>query len=157
MPWSFRLPGWARMLVGLVSGAIVGFVGSCAYRMGVPQNIPYGLVLALLLVGISAWSARARSGSVGLGLHLVSSGMVTWLLTETATTSRAMIIFGYTSDAYSFVMQKSGIIWLLGMVAVQVVLVMLPDRMFVVPPRSSDDDRRGDESHTVRGVGGSAR
>ncbi|PJM75208.1 alcohol dehydrogenase [Bifidobacterium simiarum] len=127
---------WARILIALISGGVVGFVGSCAYRMGVPQNIPYGLVLSLLLVGISAWSARARSGSIGLGFHLVASGAVTWLLTETATTSRAMIIFGYKSDAYSFIMQKAGVIWLLGMVAVQVVLVMLPDRLFVVPPRA---------------------
>ena len=124
-----------RLLVTMVSAVIVGFVGTVAHRMGVPYNLPYGLVLSLMLIGISAWSARARSGSIGLGFHLIASGAVVWMITQAATTTRALVIFGYTTDAYSFWMQKAGIILLLGMVAVQVILVMLSERLFRVPPR----------------------
>ena len=40
MPWSYRLPIWGRFLVDLVSGIIVGVVGTMAHRMGASMNIP---------------------------------------------------------------------------------------------------------------------
>ena len=48
MPWSYRLPIWGRFLVDLVSGIIVGVVGTMAHRMGASMNIPYGLAIAYL-------------------------------------------------------------------------------------------------------------
>ena len=62
MPWSYRLPIWGRFLVDLVSGIIVGVVGTMAHRMGASMNIPYGLAIAYLMVIISTWSARSRDG-----------------------------------------------------------------------------------------------
>ena len=47
MPWSYRLPIWGRFLVALVSGIIVGVVGTMAHRMGASMNIPYGLAIAI--------------------------------------------------------------------------------------------------------------
>ena len=38
----YRLPIWGRFLVDLVSGIIVGVVGTMAHRMGASMNIPYG-------------------------------------------------------------------------------------------------------------------
>ena len=70
MPWSYRLPIWGRFLVDLVSGIIVGVVGTMAHRMGASMNIPYGLAIAYLMVIISTWSARSRDGVSGLALHL---------------------------------------------------------------------------------------
>ncbi|RSX50679.1 alcohol dehydrogenase [Bifidobacterium callimiconis] len=130
------MPLWGRILVSAASGALVGFVGAAAHRMGVQWSIPYGLVLSFLLLGISTWSARARSGSAGVGFHLIASGAVTMLILQMSTQSRAMLIFGYTSDSYTFFMQKTGIIWMLGMVALQVfMLLLLPKRWFDVPDR----------------------
>ncbi|WP_133119554.1 alcohol dehydrogenase [Bifidobacterium primatium] len=129
------MPMWARLFVCVLSGFIVGLVGSAAHRMGVPWNIPYGLVLSLLLVGISAWSARARCDGLGVGFHLIASGAAAMLIASHASNSRALIIFGYTSDAYSPIMQKAGIIWLLGMVAVQVLVLVMPRQWCHVPPR----------------------
>ena len=62
LPWSHRLPVWARFLVDLFAGAVVGVIGTMAHRMGASANIPYGLVIAYALVIISTWSARSRDG-----------------------------------------------------------------------------------------------
>ena len=68
LPWSHRLPVWARFLVDLLAGAVVGVIGTMAHRMGASANIPYGLVIAYALVIISTWSARSRDGVSGLAL-----------------------------------------------------------------------------------------
>ena len=78
LPWSHRLPVWARFLVDLLAGAVVGVIGTMAHRMGASANIPYGLVIAYALVIISTWSARSRDGVSGLALHLISSSLVVW-------------------------------------------------------------------------------
>ncbi|MBW3087322.1 alcohol dehydrogenase [Bifidobacterium sp. 82T24] len=129
------MPVWGRLLVCVVAGFAVGLVGSAAHRMGVPWNIPYGLVMSLILVALSTWSARARAGGLGVGFHLIASGFAVMLIASHASNSRALIIFGYLSDSYSPLMQKAGIIWLLGMVAVQVLMLVLPASWFRVSPR----------------------
>ena len=78
LPWSHRLPVWARFLVDLLAGAVVGVIGTMAHRMGASANIPYGLVIAYALAIISTWSARSRDGVSGLALHLISSSLVVW-------------------------------------------------------------------------------
>ena len=60
-----------RGLVTVVAGILCGIVGTFAHRMGASANIPYGLVLAFLILGISAWCARSRLDVVGLALHLM--------------------------------------------------------------------------------------
>lgn len=137
LPWSFRLPAAGRLMVTALSAVLAALIGAVAHRMGVQWGIPYGLVLSFLLLGVSTWLARARNGGIGVGLHLLVSGMVTMAITEMATGDRALIIFGYNTDAYSFLVQKAGIVWLLGMVAVQVVMLALPHRWFRVPPRTA--------------------
>ena len=34
LPWSHRLPVWARFLVDLLAGAVVGVIGTMAQRVG---------------------------------------------------------------------------------------------------------------------------
>ncbi|PWG60387.1 alcohol dehydrogenase [Bifidobacterium catulorum] len=136
------MPVWGRLLACVATGFVVGLVGSATHRMGVPWNIPYGLVLSLALMGVSAWSARTRAGGLGVGFHLIASGSAAMLVASHASNSRALIIFGYLSDAYSPIMQKAGIIWLLGMVAVQVLMLVLPSAWFHVPPRRHHPEER---------------
>ena len=38
LPWSHRLPVWARFLVDLLAGAVVGVIGTMAHRMGASAN-----------------------------------------------------------------------------------------------------------------------
>ena len=69
LPWSYRQRPWLRYLIDVVSGAALGIVGTFAHRMGAAQNIPYGLVLALLLVALGAWSARSRDASLSCSCY----------------------------------------------------------------------------------------
>ncbi len=79
MPWSYCLPIlWGRFLIDLASGIVVGMVGTMSHRMGASMNVPYGLLIAYLMVIISTWSARSRDGVSGLALHLISSSLVVW-------------------------------------------------------------------------------
>ena len=50
-PWSHRQPYAVRVLITIVSGVAAGVVGTLAHRMGAAQNIPYGLLLAFLILG----------------------------------------------------------------------------------------------------------
>ena len=99
MPWSYRLPIWGRFLVDLVSGIIVGVVGTMAHRMGASMNIPYGLAIAYLMVIISTWSARSRDGVSGLALHLIGSSLVVWtVMSGYGPGGDAMIPVGFGGD-----------------------------------------------------------
>ena len=80
LPWSYRQRPWLRYLIDVVSGAALGIVGTFAHRMGAAQNIPYGLVLALLLVALGAWSARSRDGVEGFALYFIASTKVLYFL-----------------------------------------------------------------------------
>ena len=98
-PWSYRQNALVKSLITIAAGVASAFVGTFAHRMGAELNIPYGLVLAFLLIGLSTWCARSRMGAVGLALHLIAS-------------------------------------WLYGLILVQVVLLILPARWFVIPTHS---------------------
>ena len=72
-PWSHRQNVLVKVLITIAAGVASAFVGTFAHRMGAELNIPYGLVLAFLIIGLSTWCARSRMGVVGLALHLIAS------------------------------------------------------------------------------------
>ena len=99
MPWSYRLPIWGRFLIDLASGIIVGMIGTMAHRMGASVNIPYGLLIAYLMVIISTWSARSRDGVSGLALHLIGSSLAVWtVMAGYGPGGDAMIPVGFGGD-----------------------------------------------------------
>lgn len=142
MPWSYRLPIWGRFLVDLVSGIIVGVVGTMAHRMGASMNIPYGLAIAYLMVIISTWSARSRDGVSGLALHLIGSSLVVWtVMPGYGPGGDAMIPVGFGGDdPMPFFSEQAGYMWLYGVVLIPVVMLVLPKRWFVTPPRKETRD-----------------
>ena len=117
-PWSYRQNALVKSLITIAAGVASAFVGTFAHRMGAELNIPYGLVLAFLLIGLSTWCARSRMGAVGLALHLIASSLTAWGMALTTTS------------------QHAGYIWLYGLILVQVVLLILPARWFVIPTHS---------------------
>jgi glucan phosphoethanolaminetransferase (alkaline phosphatase superfamily) len=136
LPWSHRCNALVKTLITLLAGAFAAFIGTFAHRMGAEANIPYGLLLAFLLVGLSTWCARARMGVIGLGLHLISSSVTAWALALTTSAGNAVIVAGFQSDM-PFFSQHAGYIWLYGIVVLQVIMLVLPARWFAVPPRKS--------------------
>lgn len=140
LPWSHRQSYPTRMTISLLAGAAVGMIGTLAHRLGASANIPYGLVLALLVIVLSAWCARSRAGALGLGVHVAASSIVAWGLAVAPRGSGALAPVGFGDpSAVPFWSEHVGMIWLYGMIVVQVILLFLPKRWFRI---TVDDDIR---------------
>jgi len=152
MPWSHRLPAWARLLIDLLSGVAVGMIGTIAHRMGASSNIPYGLLLAYLIVVLSTWCARSRDGASGLALHLIGSSLMVWMvLSGYGPGGDAMIPVGFGDGAsMPFFSEHVGYFWLYGVLVIPLVMLVLPKRWFAVPPRL--DDERKDSAQVAQPV-----
>ena len=129
-PWSQTLAAPIRYLITILSAVAVGFIGTFAHRMGASSNMPYGLILALAIVTMSAWCARSRDGVVALSIHLIVSSLVVWGMALTGSESGATAPVGFTGSDLPYFSQHVGYMWLFGMVIVQVALVMVPRRFF---------------------------
>ena len=157
-PWSHRQPYALRILITIASGVAVGVIGTLAHRMGAAQNIPYGLLLAFLLLGISTWCARwcarARSNAVGLGFHLIASSAAVWMLTGYGPGGDALVPVGFSGEV-PFFCQHAGMIWIYGVIVMQVVMLFLPARWFMVPDRLVPEPQTADaaEPFAVEGNG----
>lgn len=133
-----------RYAITLASSVAVGFVGTFAHRMGASSNIPYGLVLALAIVGMSAWCARSRDGVVALALHLMVSSMAAWgMAMGGADGGDATTPVGFSGSGIPYFSQHVGYLWLYGLILVQVVLVVLPARFFNASGRREAGGTRG--------------
>ena len=134
LPWSYRLSASKRLLVCLLSAVLVGAIGTAVHRMGAALNIPYGMVLSLVLVGLSAWSARARSGFGGLLLHFVVSCAVAWGFALIVKPQSALVATG--SPAFTtYFSTEVWKYWLFGIIAAQVLIAFLPSRAFLPASR----------------------
>ena len=127
-PWSYRQNALVKSLITIAAGVASAFVGTFAHRMGAD-------LLAFLLIGLSTWCARSRMGAVGLALHLIASSLTAWGMALTTTSGKALIVAGFQGDM-PFFSQHAGYIWLYGLILVQVVLLILPARWFVIPTHS---------------------
>ncbi|MDF7641154.1 alcohol dehydrogenase [Bifidobacterium sp. ESL0784] len=143
LPWSYQYNAWIRALICIVTGIAAGVCGTLVHRLGAQYNVPIGLILALLIIGISAWSARARSGVVGLGLHLIASSGVIAVASITATSGDILLPMGFYSSRIPFFSQNAFWFWFFGMIVIQFVMVFLPRSLFVIPaPKKASVGRR---------------
>ena len=113
-----------------------------AHRMGASVNIPYGLLIAYLMVIISTWSARSRDGVSGLALHLIGSSLAVWtVMAGYGPGGDAMIPVGFGGDdSMPFFSEQAGYFWLYGVVLIPIVMLVLPKCWFVTPPRKKTHD-----------------
>lgn len=148
LPWSHRQSYPIRMTFSLLAGAAVGVIGTLAHRLGASHNMPYGLVVALLIIVLSAWCARSRAGALGLGVHVAASSMVAWGLAVAPRGSGALTPVGFGDPStIPFWSEHVGLVWLYGMIVVQVVMLFLPRRMFLI---TVDDDAEPAATHRDR-------
>ncbi|BAR06879.1 protein [Scardovia inopinata] len=128
-PVSYSWPGWVRLTLSLLAGCAVGLIGTVSHRMGAAYNIPYGMVLSLLIVLGSAWSARARSGYADLVLHFVSSTATAWGLALTSKASSALVATGSVAF-HTYFSTHVWQWWLYGIIVIQVVVAFFPASWF---------------------------
>ncbi|WEV69836.1 hypothetical protein OZX73_02930 [Bifidobacterium sp. ESL0775] len=128
LPWSFRQNAVVRALICVVSGIVVGVCGTLVHRLGAQYNVPIGLLLAFLILVIATWSARARSGIVGLALHLMFSTSVAGFFANFM--GDILLPMGFYSTTLSFFSQYVGWLWLGGLIVIPVIFVFFPERWF---------------------------
>ena len=134
LPWSYRHGIVLALVVTVLSAVITAFVGTLLHRRGLRHDFPIGLILAFVLIGLSAWSARARSGTWGLVVHfMVSMGVLMHL--AGSNSGRAYLMPVGTSLFPTWIGQNVSYVWLLGAVIVQLVVMFFPHRWFVIEPR----------------------
>lgn len=135
MPWSYRQIFPVRLCLSLLAGILSAAVGTLAHRMGAAYNIPYGLILAFVILLLSAWSARSRSGVVGLLAHTIAATVTAWGIAVYGPGGDALVPVGFNGQL-PFFSQHVGYIWLYGAVLVQIVLLFLPKRWFTLTTQS---------------------
>jgi hypothetical protein len=132
LPWSFKLPmGW-KVVVSCLSAIIVVFIGSAISRSGAAYGVPWGLVVALVLIFASSWSARARGGFVCVLCHFLVSWVCAVVLMGFfgfGPGEEYPLLLGSVAGA-NFLMQYGVYLWLGGFTIIQIVMAFLPKQFF---------------------------
>lgn len=120
-----------RCLLGLPIGLAVGVLGTLVQRSGAAQGLPWGMVLAYLLVALTAWWVRCDSGTMGLALHLVASTVAVWLLSMRGPGGD--VLMPYASFP-AFFAKYAVFLWMGGLVLIQTLAICLPASWFADGP-----------------------
>lgn len=139
LPWSYRHGTALAITITVASAVVAAVLGTMAHRAGLRHDIPYGLVIALAIMGISAWSARARTGEWGLAMHFLASLAVLMELTS-FNGGRTYLMVGGTSLFPTWIGQNVSYLWLYGAAVVQMVIAMMPRKAFIIEPREDSAD-----------------
>lgn len=123
------IPYAVRLISCVFIGVATAVIGTGAHRMGAASNVPYGLALAFALVALASVMSRALAGSVGLGLHLIVSSVVVYLMSGYGPGGDIMMPTGGAALTTFFSLNAT-LIWMGGLLLIQVVVIMLPRTMF---------------------------
>lgn len=123
------IPYVARVAICLLIGVATALVGNFSHRMGADRNIPYGLLLAFLLIGIGVVFTRSFAGTVGAAVHLIISSLVVWQMSAYGPGGDILMPTGGAS-LVTFLSRSATMLWMGGMLAIQIVAICLPTRLF---------------------------
>ena len=120
-----------RCLLGLPIGLAVGVLGTLVQRSGAAQGLPWGMILAYLLVALASWWVRCDSGTMGLALHLVASTVTVWLLSMRGPGGDVLMPYANFS---AFFAKYAVFFWMGGLVLIQTLAICLPASWFTDGP-----------------------
>ncbi|EFA23807.1 hypothetical protein BIFGAL_02916 [Bifidobacterium gallicum DSM 20093 = LMG 11596] len=148
-PWSHRIGIWGGMLITVASAIATGIIGTLTHRIGATQNLPIGLVLGFVLVGMSAWCARSRGGITGLAVHLIFSSAIVGFMAVYGPGGDVLIPMAISGATLPFLSRNCGMIWFFGVVVMQIVMALLPARWFFIPngDAGADDGNEARAAH----------
>lgn len=136
-PWSHNLPVWGRYVVTFVSAILCGLIGTFAHRVGAAINMPIGLVVAFLLILISTWCARSRTGILGLLLHVICSSAVVWIMALRIIGNDVLVPVGFYAQL-PWLSQNAGRIWIYGVVVLPLLMIFLPSKFFSMAKKDTN-------------------
>lgn len=140
LPWSYRQSPAVRLLICALAAILTGICGTLIHRLGARYNVPVGLVLALTILAIATWSARARNGTVGVAVQLVLSTLVAGFFAN--LNGDILVPVGFRTSALPFFSQYVGLFWLGGLIVVPIVCILLPSNWFVIPEYLTSNTKR---------------
>ena len=118
---------WVRIVVFSLCAA---FLGTMLARDGADGPFPWGLLIALLLVFVVSLLARRDKKIVGVGLALVLSSALAWILALSPGAGGSILVPVASPAFTTFFSASAGYIWLFGMIVVQIVAALLPRKWF---------------------------
>ncbi|MDN6272063.1 MAG: hypothetical protein L0J23_05220, partial [Bifidobacterium crudilactis] len=77
-------------------------------------------------------AARSRSGVVGAAFHLIASSAMAWLMAFPGPGGDVLVPVGGKGVFLSFFGLHAGYIWLFGLIVLQLAMMVLPGRWFLV-------------------------
>ncbi|TCD54640.1 alcohol dehydrogenase [Alloscardovia theropitheci] len=115
------------VLCTVISALVIGIVGTFTYRLGAAYNVPYGLVLSLLIVAFFAFLAGVRGGIWHELLHAVIASCAAWYLALQGSITSTLVVTGGAALT-TFWSINAAYIWLYGIIFVHVVVAFLPSK-----------------------------
>jgi hypothetical protein len=131
---AYAVWSWIGIALFSLSGALIG---TLLHRAGADRSIPWGLVLALLLVFACACWARHAHGVIGVAVNLLLSSTLIWIVSSSYGPGGDILVPISSTAFVTFWSQNAGYIWILGATLVQLLVLVLPRRWFADPSSSS--------------------
>ena len=127
----------SKCAASCVLAVFCAVLGTFAHRMGAMYNFPYGLVIALLLVTLSACFARMLCGMFGLILHSIVCCSVVWMIALGwfrifGAFRGVLVAVGFGVDNLPWIAQNAGYFWLYGIIIAHVVLLFMSKKCFII-------------------------
>lgn len=127
----------SKCAASCVLAVFCAVLGTFAHRMGAMYDFPYGLVIALLLVTLSACFSRMLCGMFGFILHAIVCCSVVWMIALGwfrifGAFRGVLVAVGFGADNLPWIAQNAGYFWLYGIIIVHVVLLFIPNKFFVI-------------------------
>lgn len=119
---------WIRIAFFALCSAVFG---TLLARDGVDGPFPWGLLVSLLLVFIVSLLARRDKKIAGVGVCLVFSSALAWILALSPGAGGSVLVPVASPAFTTFFSASAGYIWLFGMIVVQVVAALLPRKWFL--------------------------
>lgn len=119
---------WIGIVVFSLSAALIG---TLLHRAGADRSIPWGMVLALLLVFATACWARHAHGTIGLAVNLLLGTTLIWMVASNYGPGGDILVPISSTAFVTFWSRYAGYIWILGATVVQLIALALPKKWFV--------------------------
>lgn len=119
-------PAVLSVMAILLGGIAVAVLGTVLHRAGADRNIPWGLILSLLLAFLYAALCRRDLGTMGLALGLLVSTVLVWIF-AIHTGPGGDVLIPIASPAFTTSWSRSvGYCWIYGATLSQLLAFAIP-------------------------------